>query len=41
MLKVDEMIEKRTTWTMRGWMETLKDGSKVSSQLLNALYLDR
>lgn len=30
--KVDEMIDKRTTWTMRGWMETLKDGSKVSNR---------
>ena len=23
------MEDKRTTWTMRGWRETLKDGTQV------------
>ena len=27
--KVDELQDKRTTWTMRGWRETLKDGTQV------------
>ena len=27
--QVDEMEDKRTTWTMRGWRETLKDGTQV------------
>ena len=26
---VDEMREARCTWTLRGWRETLKDGSQV------------
>jgi hypothetical protein len=29
MVQVDELREKRTTWTMRGWRETLKDGTQV------------
>ena len=27
--KVDEIREKRCTWTMRGWLETREDGSEV------------
>ena len=27
--KVDELQERRTTWTMRGWRETLKDETLV------------
>lgn len=27
--KVDELEDKRTTWTMHGWRETLKDGTQV------------
>jgi len=27
--KVDELEDKRTTWTMHGWRETLKDGTQI------------
>ncbi len=28
-LQVEELREKRTTWTMQGWRVTLKDGTQV------------
>ena len=29
MLQVEEVREKRTTWTMSGWRQTLKDGTQI------------
>jgi hypothetical protein len=29
LLQVEELREKRTTWTMQGWRVTLKDGTQV------------
>ena len=36
------MEDKRTTWTMRGWRETLKDGTQVMrAEPITQIDLDR